>query len=221
MKKNEKNNKSSINKKSIALLVFVAVLAFVLFIFTSRFRNYSEINLMKNSKEIFNVSDLTIDSLKYNSTEKEVVKYFGKPKKEEKITTNGYKYKVLSYSGLKITLKEYYDDYTLNKVEVTSKKYKLSRKIKVGNRITSVMNKFRIDNKKNEYLYANYSSDSLNDSGIKDNIYYGKRSEDTIEYVNRDKIISDEVDIPTNIAKLTVNYKYGIVSKISWSYDVE
>ena len=217
----KKIDNNPINKKSIALLVFVVVLAVFLFIFTSRFRNYSEINLLKNSKEIFNVSDLTIDSLKYNSTEKEVVKHFGKPSKEKKVVKNGYSYKILTYSGLKITLKEYYDDYTLNKVEVTSRKYKLSRRIRVGNRITSVMNKFRIDNKKNEYLYANYSAESLKDQALKDNVYYGIRSEDKVEYVNRDKNISNEVDIPNNIARLTINYKHGIVKKISWSYDVE
>ena len=63
----KKIDNNPINKKSIALLVFVVVLAVFLFIFTSRFRNYSEINLLKNSKEIFNVSVLTIYSLKFNS----------------------------------------------------------------------------------------------------------------------------------------------------------
>lgn len=217
MTKFKKDDK--INKKSILLFIFLFILVVVAIVVSGTITDYSKISLRTNNKEIFNVSDLVIDDLTYMSTENDVVKKYGKAKKEENTNINGYKYKILSYDGLKITLREYYDTYTISKVEITSNRYTISRKIKVGKRIVSTMKKFKIKSKKSNYLYGNYSSNSLTDKGNTKNIYYGKRSSNSVEYVNRDKVL-ENYDIPTNIAKLYIEYKFGRIKKIIWSYDM-
>lgn len=209
------------NKKTSLLCIFVLFVV-ITAIFLSRFFNdYSKISLLKNNKEIFNVKDLTLDKLDYISKEEDVEKLYGKPNNTKSFDRNGIKYKINKYDGLEITLKEYYDTYKISKVVVTSKKYNVSRNIKVGYRIVKIMNKFYILNKKGSYMYGNYSSDSLENETISDNIIYGKRTKNTVEYINRDKKLSDNIDMPTNISKLIINYKNGKVTKIMWSYDVE
>ena len=208
------------NKKVLLLFIFIIFIVMMAIFLSSFFSDYSRISLFKNKKEIFNVSDLSINDLTYMSTEKDVKKEFGKPKSIDKKNINGLKYQVYNYDGFKITLKEFYETYKISKVEVTSNKVTVSGNIKVGTRIIKVMNKFRVSNKKNRYIYNNYASSALEDETITDNIYYGKRTKTTVEYVNRDKILTN-IDTPNNIAKLIINYKHGRVTKIVWSYDIQ
>lgn len=219
-KKTNKKETKVINKNAVLLIIFILFIIAMAILLSSIFSDYSKIGLMKNKKAEFNVSNLTIDNLNYLSEEKDVLKKYGKPKKIEDITKNGFDYRIYKYDGLTITLKEYYDTYNISKIESTSKKYIISGKIKVGNNITSIINKFKVSNRKSEYLYGNYSSDALNDETITDSIKFGKRSKDTVIYVNRDEIIKNS-STPTNIAKLIINYKNGKAIKITWSYDIK
>ncbi len=209
------------NKKVILLFIFILFILVMAIFLSSFFSDYSKISLLRNKDEMFNVADLTMDNLTYMNTEKDLVKKYGKPNSTKKISNGNFKYVVYKYNGFDVTLKEYYDTYSISKVEVTTNKIKLSRGIKVGDRIVKVMNKFRVTNKKTSYMYSNYSSKALKDDTISDNIYFGKRTKSTVEYVNRDKKLSDNIDMPTNTARLKVNYKHGKVTKIMWSYDVE
>lgn len=212
----KKNNN---NSKIISIIMFVAILLLIfLLVLASYFRDFGSITLNKNKKEKFNVSDLTVNNIKYGSTETEIVESFGYPKKEKEELIRSIKYKYYNYNGLKLTLKEYYKDYILVKAEITSSKYKTSRNIRVNQKITRALRKYRIDNKKGAYMYQNYSIKSLKNKENTSNIYFGMRSSKNLLYVNRDKVIED---LPTNIAKLNIEYKHGKIKKIIWSYDHE
>ena len=127
----------------ISYVLFALILIIMLIIFLSYFKNFGEITLRNNNKDIFSIKDLTINNLKYGDREKDVIKELGKAKSEKKERIDNYDYKILSYDGLTVYLKEYYNDYKLSKVEITSKKYYISRKIRVGKKITNVFKKFR------------------------------------------------------------------------------
>lgn len=224
MKKNEKKTKKTIEqelKRDKLILKITSIIIVILLIILLASRNYREFDTVmvsKNNNKIFSMSDLVIDGVKYGTSEKEVKKKFGTPVKEDKITKDKYSYKILEYKGLKLTLKENYSDYMLTKVEVTNNKYKVSRNIKVNDKIIKTIKKFKVENKKGTYLYGNYSVDALNEEEIKDTIYLGIRNDKEVVYINRDALVGDTV---SNISRLNISYKYGKITKISWSYDFE
>lgn len=224
MKKNEKKTKKTIEqelKRDKLILKITSIIIVILLILLLASRNYREFDTVmvsKNNNKIFSMSDLVIDGVKYGTSEKEVKKKFGTPIKEDKITKDKYSYKILEYKGLKLTLKENYSDYMLTKVEVTNNKYKVSRNIKVNDKIIKTIKKFKVENKKGTYLYGNYSVDALNEEEIKDTIYLGIRNDKEVVYINRDALVGDTV---SNISRLNISYKYGKITKISWSYDFE
>lgn len=224
MKKNEKKTKKTIEqelKRDKLILKITSIIIVILLILLLASRNYREFDTVmvrKNNNKIFSMSDLVIDGVKYGTSEKEVKKKFGTPVKEDKITKDKYSYKILEYKGLKLTLKENYSDYMLTKVEVTNNKYKVSRNIKVNDKIIKTIKKFKVENKKGTYLYGNYSVDALNEEEIKDTIYLGIRNDKEVVYINRDALVGDTV---SNISRLNISYKYGKITKISWSYDFE
>lgn len=224
MKKNEKKTKKTIEqelKRDKLILKITSIIIVILLILLLASRNYREFDTVmvsKNNNKIFSMSDLVIDGVKYGTSEKEVKKKFGTPVKEDKITKDKYSYKILEYKGLKLTLKENYSDYMLTKVEVTNNKYKVSRNIKVNDKIIKTIKKFKVENKKGTYLYGNYSVDALNEEEIKDTIYLGIRNDKEVAYINRDALVGDTV---SNISRLNISYKYGKITKISWSYDFE
>lgn len=203
-------------KLAIGLALLVVIIVLVILI-ASYFKDYGKSPLTPNNNAVFTVDDLRIDSLKYGSTEKEVLEKYGKPNTVKEETKEIYKYKVLTYSGLVLTLKENYNDYILCKIEVTSNKYLLSRGVKVGKKITYVFNNFYVENPLSTYMYANYTNKALNDKEIKDNIRYGVRTSENVLYVNRDKVVEE---MPTYIAKLNILYSNGIIYKVTWSYDI-
>lgn len=202
----------------LSISIVAAIVLGILLILLGNYRDYTEVKLSKNNKTIFTISDLTVDKVKYGDYEKDIVKKMGKPKKVKKETKNVYSYRKYYYKDLVLILKENYDDYMLVGAEVTGRNYNVSRNIKVGNRIKSVMNKFNVENQIGTYIYGNYSKDALNEKEITGNIYQGIRSKEKIEYINRDSIVNDGI---ANTARLTINYKKGRVSKIVWSYDYE
>ncbi len=224
MEKNEKKTKKTIEqelKRDKLILKITSIIIVILLILLLASRNYREFDTVmvsKNNNKIFSMSDLVIDGVKYGTSEKEVKKKFGTPVKEDKITKDKYSYKILEYKGLKLTLKENYSDYMLTKVEVTNNKYKVSRNIKVNDKIIKTIKKFKVENKKGTYLYGNYSVDALNEEEIKDTIYLGIRNDKEVVYINRDALVGDTV---SNISRLNISYKYGKITKISWSYDFE
>jgi hypothetical protein len=224
MKKNEKKTKKTIEQelkrdKLILKITSIIIVILLILLFASRnYREFDTVMVSKNNNKIFSMSDLVIDGVKYGTSEKEVKKKFGTPVKEDKITKDKYSYKILEYKGLKLTLKENYSDYMLTKVEVTNNKYKVSRNIKVNDKIIKTIKKFKVENKKGTYLYGNYSVDALNEEEIKDTIYLGIRNDKEVAYINRDALVGDTV---SNISRLNISYKYGKITKISWSYDFE
>lgn len=224
MKKNEKKTKKTIEqelKRDKLILKITSIIIVILLILLLASRNYREFDTVmvsKNNNKIFSMSDLVIDGVKYGTSEKEVKKKFGTPVKENKITKDKYSYKILEYKGLKLTLKENYSDYMLTGVEVTNNKYTVSRNIKVNDKIIKTIKKFKVENKKGTYLYGNYSVDALNEEEIKDTIYLGIRNDKEVVYINRDALVGDTV---SNISRLNISYKYGKITKISWSYDFE
>lgn len=224
MKKNEKKTKKTIEqelKRDKLILKITSIIIVILLILLLASRNYREFDTVmvsKNNNKIFSMSDLVIDGVKYGTSEKEVKKKFGTPVKEDKTTKDKYSYKILEYKGLKLTLKENYSEYMLTKVEVTNNKYKVSRNIKVNDKIIKTIKKFKVENKKGTYLYGNYSVDALNEKEIKDTIYLGIRNDKEVVYINRDALVGDTV---SNISRLNISYKYGKITKISWSYDFE
>ena len=212
MEKKEKTNKFGFGViVGVSLLLLVALI-----VVASYFRDFGKIKLSTNSKKIFSISDLKIDNIGFKSTENEVTRAFGNPNKTNEETIGIYKYKIMKYDGLTLTLKENYDDFILVKVEITSKKYTSSRNIKVGNKITKALRNYRIDKKEGAYLYGNYTKKTLSDSENKENIYFGIRSSKNLLYVNRDAVTEG---FPTNIAKLDIEYSNGVIKKITWSYD--
>lgn len=224
MKKNEKKTKKTIEqelKRDKLILKITSIIIVILLILLLASRNYREFDTVmvsKNNNKIFSMSDLVIDGVKYGTSEKEVKKKFGTPVKEDKTTKDKYSYKILEYKGLKLTLKENYSEYMLTGVEVTNNKYTVSRNIKVNDKIIKTIKKFKVENKKGTYLYGNYSVDALNEEEIKDIIYLGIRNDKEVVYINRDALVGDTV---SNISRLNISYKYGKITKISWSYDFE
>lgn len=222
-KSNKKVNKKKTNKNknTIKILVVAFILIFLigLIVYARNFRNFSKIALRENNKEILKVTDLVVGDVKYLDKEKTIVKKLGKPKKSYLEVSKGYLYKIYKYDGLKLTLKENYDDYVLVGADITSRKYKTTRNIKVGNKITKVLKRYRVDNKKGTYMYGKYSRSALNDHAVTKEIYLGYREKDVVEYINRDAIV-DKTD-PVMKLNIKYEYKYGKVKKISWRYDVE
>lgn len=215
MKKKEKKNNNELLKKILIVSLILIFVFLILLLIVNRYKDYSDVTLKQNKNSIFNVSDLQLDKLKFGSTEQEVIKELGKPKKTKKITKNIYKYKELSYKDLTLTLRENYNDYILVGIETSSSKYKVSREIKVGRSIKKVMKKYRIDNKRGSYLYGNYTLNALTQAEITENIYFGYRTKENVVYINRDTVEGNL----TNTAELNIKYKKGKVKSIKWSYD--
>ena len=211
--------KSKNNNLKIIIISFILLLLIFLIIYARNFRSFASISLIRNNKEIFNSTDLYFGNIKLMDKESKVEKELGKPKKEKELLNNSYRYKVKEYDGLIITLKENYSDYVVVKVEITNNKYKTGRNIKVGNRITKVFRSYKIDNKKGNYIYGKYTLDSLKDKSITKEIYFGYRNKNIVEYVDRDSITN--TNEPTLLSKVIYNYRYGKITKITWSYDIE
>lgn len=224
MKKNEKKTKKTIeqelkrDKLILKITSIIIVILLILLLVSRNYREFDTVMVSKNNNKIFSMSDLVIDGVKYGTSEKEVKKKFGTPVKEDKTTKDKYSYKILEYKGLKLTLKENYSEYMLTKVEITNNKYTVSRNIKVNDKIIKTIKKFKVENKKGTYLYGNYSVDALNEEEIKDTIYLGIRNDKEVVYINRDALVGDTI---SNISRLNISYKYGKITKISWSYDFE
>ena len=176
--------------------------------------HYENANDEKKSKTF----SIEKNSIKYSDTEEEIKKKLGNPKNEEEIENGIYKYKKLSYEGLELTLKENYDKYMLVKAEITSRKYKTSRNIRVKDRVLKVIRKYKVENSKGTYIYGNYTTKSLDNLQIKENIYLAVRNDKEIVYVYRDTVVLEE---RPNIARLNITYSKGKVEKIVWSYDTE
>ena len=214
-KKNE-IKKSETEKKIFIISISIIIFLSLLLIISRNFGNFNNVRLRKNNKTIFSVSDLTVSNLKYGDTEDVILKQLGKPQKIKEDVQNVYKYKILYYDGLKLTLKENYADFMLVKAEITSPKYKTSRGIKVNNRILRVMRSYKVENSTGTYIYGNYTTNLIDNMDVKDPIYMGVRSNSEVVYINRDSVVSE---ISPNIARLVISYKYGKVTKITWSYD--
>ena len=208
---NEKNQ-----EKIFVVAVIIIVFLSLLLIISRNFGTFNNVSVRKNNHDIFSVSDLTVNNLKFADNESKVKKELGKPKEEKELTENNYKYKRLQYDGITLTLKENYKDFILVKVEITSRKYKINRNIKVNDKILRVIKKFKVENSNGTYLYGNYTVDQLSNSELKDNIYIGVRSNEEVVYVNKD---AQTGSAESNIARLNIKYKHGKVSKITWSYD--
>lgn len=209
-----------IDKKQGIFLIIVGVIVILslLLILSGLFGNFESVKLKKNNKEIFTITDLTVNDLKFLSTSEEIKKELGKPKSTKDFKKNNYKYVEYYYSGLKLTLKENYNDYVLVGAEITSKKYKTGRNIKVGDKTLNVINKFKVEYENGNYIYKNYTIDALNDNLVKDNAYFSYRDSKEIRYYNKDAVIEGN---PTNIAELKFNYRLGRINKITWSYDIK
>lgn len=223
MEKNKKKKKTieqELKRDKIMLVItsLVIVILLSLLVASRNYRDFSAINIKTNNKTIFSISDLTINNLKYGDNEEKVLKELGTPIKESNETKDKYSYKELEYNNLKITLRENYDDYILTGVEIKSDKYVINRNIKIGNSIVKTMKKFKVENKSGQYLYGNYSIGSLSDEEITDTIYFGVRNNKKVIYVNKDATVND---MYSNISKLTLDYKKGKITKITWSYDFE
>ena len=213
-----KKNVKKLDKKQIIFLSVVGIIVIIslLLILSCLFGNFESVKLKKNNKEIFTIKDLTVNDLKFLSTSEEIVKELGEPKKTKGITKNNYKYIEYYYSGLKLTLKENYKDYVLVGAEITSSKYKTGRNVKVGNKVLSVINKYKVELPEGNYIYKNYTIDALNDNLVKDNAYFSYRNSKEIRYYNKDAVIEGN---PTNVAELKLSYRFGRINKITWSYD--
>ena len=217
-KKDTKKRISEEQKRWIFLLVEgILVILSLLLIISGSFGNFEKVKLRKNNKEIFTIKDLTVNNLKFGSTSEEVKSELGKPSKEEKIIKNNYEYLVLTYPGLKLSLRENYSNYILVKAEITSNKYTTSRKIKVGNRITSAIKKYNISISEGNYIYKNYNYEALSENLTKDNVYFGIRNKKEVRYYNRDAVVEGQ---KSNTAILKLSYSKGKIQKITWSYDI-
>lgn len=214
MKSKKKRDYIKILKISIIVVVILGIVSIIL----GNYKDYTEVKLRKNNKTIFSIADLKVDDLKYGDMEKDIKKKIGKPEKEKKIKKDIYEYKELYYNGMTLTLRENYDDFMLVKVEVTGRDYNVSRDIRIGNKIKSVMNKFNVENEIGTYIYGNYSIDALDESEITGTIYQGIRDKENVIYINRDSKVDGE---KVNIAKMVIKYKKGRVKKITWSYDFQ
>ena len=224
-----KKNVKKLDKKQIILLSVVGIIVIIslLLIVSGLFGNFENVRLKKNNNEIFTIADLSVNNLKFLSTKEEIEKELGKPKSTKEFTKKEitivknftkkeYKYIEYYYSGLKLTLRENYGDYALVGAEISSSKYKIGRNIKVGNKVLKVINKFKVEYETGNYIYRNYTIDSLNDNLVKDNAYFSYRNNNEIRYYNKDAVIEGN---PTNIAELKLSYRFGRINKIIWSYD--
>lgn len=209
-----------LDKKQLVFFSVVGIIVVIslLLILSGLFGNFENVKLKKNSNEIFTIKDLKVNDLKFLSTSEEVVKELGKPKTTKEVSKNNYKYMEYYYSGLKLTLKENYDDYVLVGAEISSSKYKIGRNIKVGTKVLNVINKFKVEYPEGNYIYKNYTIDALNDNLVKDNAYFSYRNGSEIRYYNKDAVIEGN---PTNIAELKFEYRFGRIKKITWSYDIK
>lgn len=210
----KKIEEEKLKKILIVALVLVIILSIIQTIIRNN-KDYSSISIKTNNKEIFTINDLKVNNLGFGSSEKEIKEELGKPKTEKKETKDVYKYKELTYKGLKLTLRENYKEYILVGAEISSSRYKVGRKVRVGKNIEKVMKEFRIRNKKGNYLYGNYTAETLKQEEIKENIYFGLRTKKQVMYINRDRVDSGK----TNVAELNIKYSKGKVSNIKWSYD--
>lgn len=217
-KKDTKKQISEKNKWIFLLVAGIIVIISLLLIISGSFGNFEKVKLRKNNKEIFTIKDLTVNNLKFGSTSEEVKSELGKPNKEEKVIKNNYEYLILSYSGLKLELRENYNEYILVKAEITSNKYTTSRRIKVGNRIMSAIKKYNISISDSNYIYKNYNMEALSENLTKDNVYFGIRNKKEVRYYNRDAVVDNQ---RSNTAVLKLEYKKGKITKITWSYDIE
>lgn len=196
----------------------VLVIISLLLIISGAFGNFEKVKLNKNNKDIFTINDLSVNDIKFGATSEEVKAYFGKATKEETIIKNNYEYLILEYPGLKLSLREYYDDYILVKAEVSSNKYTTARKIKVGNRIMSAIKKYNISISDSNYIYKNYNLEALSENLVKDNVYFAIRNNKEVRYYNRDAVVDGQ---KSNTAILKFEYNKGKITKIIWSYDFE
>ena len=196
--------------------VVIIILLSLLLIISRNFGTFNNVSIRKNNHDIFSVSDLTVNDLKFADNEAKVKKELGDPKEEKELIEDNYKYKKLFYDGIILTLKENYKDYMLVKVEITSRNYKINRNIKVNDKILRVIKKFKVENSTGTYLYGNYTVDQLSNSELIDNVYVAVRSNKEVVYVNKDAATDNSI---SNIARLNIEYKHGKVSKITWSYD--
>ena len=214
-----KKKVKKLDKKQTIFLVIVGIIVILslLLIISGIFGNFENVKLKKNNKEIFTIKDLTVNNLKFLSTSEEIERELGTPKSKKDLIKNNYRYVEYYYSGLKLTLKENYKDYVLVGAEITSSKYSINRNIKVGNKVLNVINKYNVELENGNYIYKNYTMDALNDNLVKDNAYFGYRTNKEIRYYNKDAVISGN---PTNVAELKLNYRFGRINKITWSYDV-
>ena len=73
-------------------------------------------------------------------------------------------------------------------------------------------------NKRKINFIRNAKEKETNEEEIKDTIYLGIRNDKEVAYINRDALVGDTV---SNISRLNISYKYGKITKISWSYDFE
>lgn len=219
MPKKKKKEIKEINYKKIFIVsILLVVVLSIILLLMNKDKNYTEVKLKDNNKAIFTIEDLTVGNLKFGSTEKEIEKELGKPKKETEEIKNSYKYKKISYEGISLLLRENYKDYMLVGVEVKDSKYKVGREIRVKDSIVKTMKKFKVDNEEGSYIYGNYSVNALNEKEIKENIYMGLRDKKMVSYINRDTIIENS---NINVAKMELTYKKGKITKIVWSYDFE
>ena len=221
VKKNDiKTTQTDINirKKMTVGLAILILFVFVLILRSTFFKNFAEMHLDTNKKEIFSIKDLTVGNLKYGNSEETVKKELGNPKSEKEKIIGQYNYKILEYNGLKVTLKENYDNYILTKVNITSNKYTGPRDLKVGNKITKAFSNFNVENSTGAYLYGNHVKEALKQKEVTENVYFGIRTSENILYVNRDDIVDW---IKTNISKLDIKYSGGKINEIIWSYDIE
>ena len=218
MAKNEKKEtKMTKQRKIFTLVVGLIVMISLLLIISGLFGNFLKVKLKTNKKEIFNISDLTVDNLKFGSTESEIIKEYGEPNKKEETVKNNYQYKIYEYKGLTLILKEHYNAYILVKAEITSSKYKTSRKVKVGDKILNAINKYNVSIRQGNYIYKNYNYDALNSKAVKDDVFLGIRNDNEVRYYNRYAYVEDA---PNTVAVLSFKYKFGKIKSIVWSYDV-
>ena len=215
----KKNRDEKSNKKKIIIVSFILLLIIGLMIYAENFRNFSSIYLMKNKKEMLDINDLVVGDIKYLDNEKKVNSVLGKPSTESTKIIGNYQYKIKKYDGLIVTMKENYDDFVVVKIELTSKKYKTGRNIKIGDGITKVLRNYRVDNSRGTYMYGNSKIDALNDKSLTKTLYTGYRDKEKVEYAVRDSI-SDR-NSPVLIERITYEYTRGKIKKITWSYDVE
>lgn len=219
-KKKDTKKKISEDKKRYIFVAAAGVLVIIslLLIISGAFGNFEKVKLNKNNKDIFTINDLSVNDIKFGATSEEVKAYFGKATKEETIIKNNYEYLILEYPGLKLSLREYYDDYILVKAEVSSNKYTTARKIKVGNRIMSAIKKYNISISDSNYIYKNYNLEALSENLVKDNVYFAIRNNKEVRYYNRDAVVDGQ---KSNTAILKFEYNKGKITKIIWSYDFE